>query len=75
MKKAIYRIERGAMIYLFSGKCPVPDERDGFSIDNLPPDFNFADNDSTRVFAKIIDGLPKIVSFHSFVTFANCAPG
>ncbi|KAL3786159.1 hypothetical protein ACHAWO_010571 [Cyclotella atomus] len=73
MKKAIYRMERGAMIYLFSGKCPVPDERGGFSLDNLPPGFNFADNDSTRVFAKIIDGLPKIVSFHSFVTFANCA--
>jgi hypothetical protein len=59
MKKAIYRMERGAMIYLFSGKCPVPDERGGFSLDNLPPGFNFADNDSTRVFAKIIDGLPK----------------
>jgi hypothetical protein len=59
LKDAIYRMGFGVSIYLFSGKCPVPNDRGGFSLDDLPPNFNYADNDTTCVFAHIIKGLPK----------------
>jgi hypothetical protein len=47
------------MIYLFSGKCPVPPERGGYSLDNLPPDFDYTINHSTHVFWHIIAGLQR----------------
>jgi hypothetical protein len=59
LKDAIYRMGFGVSIYLFSGKCPVPNDRGGFRLDDLPPNFNYADNDTTCVFAHIIKGLPK----------------
>jgi hypothetical protein len=58
MLKAIQRMARYCLLYLFSGKCPVPDTRGGWNFDNLPPDFDPASNDSTYVFAHIIHSLP-----------------
>jgi hypothetical protein len=59
LKGAIYRMAFGVKIYLFSGKCPVPDKRGGYSLDNLPPNSKYTNNDSVLVFKYIIAGLPE----------------
>jgi hypothetical protein len=49
MSKAIQRMARNLLLYLFSGKCPVPERRGGWSFNNLPPDFEPASNDSKKL--------------------------
>eukprot|EP00956_Cyclotella_meneghiniana_P006737 scaffold8963_cov63-Cyclotella_meneghiniana.AAC.10 len=60
MKKVIKRMKRSRILYLFSGKCPVPESRGGHSLDdstgNDEPESD--PNHSKLAFDLITHGLP-----------------
>ena len=60
MKKVIKRMKRSRLLYLFSGKCQVPESRGGYSLeDSSDQDEPESDpNDSKLAFEFITQGLP-----------------